>query len=261
MYAPEPGTRDLGTADAILLGERSMDRAGSSMSCAGDIDCDGHDDLLVGAMGADGGKNWGAAYLVYGPVEGTFDLGMVGTRLDGEDSGDHAGIAVALTPDVSGDHVDDLLIGAKYTDHGTLNGGSAYLFHEALVEDQTLAAANAVMIGETSHDYAGNSVAAAGDVDGDGLADILIGASGVSGGPTMLGAAYLVTSTLADEFDLAAAHRKWIGEADNDWAGWAVSSAGDADGDGLHDILIAAPRQDANGEDAGTVYLVYGAGI
>ena len=112
-------------------------------------------------------------------------------------------------------------------------------------------------IGENASDYSGNSVSSAGDIDGDGLSDILIGAyeyyGGYVGGKTylILGSSLGSSSTI----DLSLADYSFIGENGGDQAGRSVSSAGDIDGDGLDDILIGALYNDDGGYNAGKVGL------
>src|SRR6185436_13418728 len=112
VLGPVTGTLDLALADAKLVGEEPDDLAGHSVSDAGDVDGDGHDDLLVGALGNDeGGSTAGAAYLVVGPVTGTLDLSRADAKLVGEAPNDWCGISVSGAGDVDGDGHDDLLVG------------------------------------------------------------------------------------------------------------------------------------------------------
>ncbi len=108
-------------ADAKLVGEEPRDWVGASVSGAGDVDGDGHDDLLVGAPHqVGGGLRGGAAYLVLGPVTGSRDLGLADAKLLGEESSDYAGVSVSGAGDVDGDGHDDLLVGARYVEDSPL---------------------------------------------------------------------------------------------------------------------------------------------
>jgi hypothetical protein len=120
---------DLSTTDAKLVGEHDGDVAGVSVSGAGDVDGDGHDDLLVGAYGNKKGGAYyvGAAYLVLGPVTGTFDLGRADAKLEGESVDDWAGWSVSSARDVDDDGHDDLLVGAPYNSEGGSSAGVAYV--------------------------------------------------------------------------------------------------------------------------------------
>ena len=184
IYGPVLGDIDLATADARLLGEAG-DLAGHSVAGAGDVNGDGFDDLIVGADGHDGYR--GAAYLIHGPVAGDIDLAMASARFLGEASSD-AGWAVAAAGDINGDGLDDLLIGAK-----GLNGhdGGAYLIFGPAAGDVDLANADVRFLGATGSQL-GISVASAGDVDGDGRIDVLLGAWAHDGSATSSGAAYLM---------------------------------------------------------------------
>ena len=123
---------------------------------------------------------------------------------------------------------------------------------------QNLAQAEYVFIGENSSDYAGYSISSAGDIDGDGLDDILIGAYRNDAGGSNAGKSYLfLGSSLGSisEIDLSLADYSFIGENVDDRSGYSISSAGDVDGDGLDDILIGAVGNDDGGSNAGKVAL------
>jgi hypothetical protein len=252
-----PSDLSLSAADAKYTGEDAGDYAGCSVSAAGDVDGDGFGDVLVGAWSHDDVN--GAAYLVLGTSSpGNLDLSAANAKYAG-DPFSQAGRSVSAAGDVDGDGFGDLLIGAPQK--GGNGKGAAYLVLGASRPggNRTLSAADAKYTGEDQGDEAGWSVSAAGDVDGDGFGDLLVGAYGDEDGA---GAAYLVLGTSSPgDLDLSAADAKYTGEHADDYAGFAVSAAGDVDGDGLADILVGAYGDDDGGSAAGAAYLVLGPGL
>ncbi|MFX0113560.1 MAG: integrin alpha, partial [Candidatus Hodarchaeota archaeon] len=128
-----------------------------------------------------------------------------------------------------------------------------------------LAYANASFIGEDASDEAGGSVAGAGDVNGDGFADILIGAPKHDDEGNRAGQTYLVLGRPdvtawngSDPLDLAYANASFIGEDEDDFSGQSVAGAGDVNSDGFADILIGASADEEGGSAAGQTYLVLG---
>ena len=238
-----PGDEDLGSADAQYTGEEIDDAAGTSVTGAGDVDGDGYADLLVGAPGV--ATKTGAAYLVLGgSAPGDLDLGSADAQYTGEEIGDYAGNSVAGAGDVDGDGSPDLLIGAYINDDGGSGAGAAYLvLGDSAPGDLDLGSADAQYTGEQAGDGAGSSVAGAGDVDGDGYADLLMGARYNHDGGDYAGAAYLVLGGSAPgDLDLGSADAQYTGEL-GDYAGTSVAGAGDIDGDDHADLLIGAYLQ------------------
>ena len=127
----------------------------------------------------------------------------------------------------------------------------------------SLSLADFMFIGEDRSDYAGGSVSTAGDVDGDGLDDLLVGAVGNNDGGAIAGKAYLIlgsslAASTSTTIDLSNADFSFIGESSDNPAGSSVSTAGDVDGDGLDDIIVGAPYNDAGERDAGKAYVLLG---
>ena len=174
------------SADFELIGDASNDDAGSSVSTAGDVDGDGLDDVLIGAPGNEqGGHDAGKAYVVLGSTlaassSSTLDLGTADHQFIGESGWDYAGFHAGAAGDVDGDGLDDILIGAPYNDDGGGVAGKAYLILGRTLSSSTsatrsLSDADFGFIGQINS-YAGHSVSTAGDVNGDGFDDLLIGA-------------------------------------------------------------------------------------
>src|SRR6185436_7779455 len=171
---------------------------------------------------------------------------------------DFAGISVADAGDVDGDGQDDLLIGARGNESTLYRQGAAYLVLGPATGTVDLAMADAKLSGELWEDMAGQPVSGAGDVDGDGLDDVLVGALHNDSNGTDSGAAYLVLGPIPRDVSLTRADATLIGEREYDYAGFSVSDAGDVDGDGHDDVLVGAPLNGEKGPAAGAAYLVLG---
>jgi Ca2+-binding RTX toxin-like protein len=266
----------------IIRGDADSERgrAGGSVSSAGDINGDGIDDLIVGASGGDaGGTNAGEAYVIFGQTganRANIDLRNLassdGFVIQGDKAGDFAGTEVANAGDVNGDGIDDLIVGASGSDDGGADAGEAFvIFGKAgttrvNIDLSSLAIDDGFIIrGNTAGIRAGASVSAAGDINGDGIDDLIVGAYRSSDGGIDAGAAYVVfgrsgaSRAAIDLSDIAASDGLIIqGAVAGDLAGSAVSAAGDVNSDGIDDLIVTAQRGDGGGLDAGAVYIIFG---
>ena len=250
-------------AEGSLLGSATNDRFGYSLASADDIDADGSVDLLIGApYNDDAASNAGAVYLFSGADISGEQVGEAAAAalITGASSGDRAGESVAGGGDIDADGISDVLIGAPYDDTSATNGGvAALLSGDGLSGSLTISDADVLLSGASSNDYAGTSVAFAGDVNGDGYDDVLIGAPYSDEGASNGGLAALVLGSASlSDLELTSADATWSGVSASDYAGQTVSGAGDLDNDGLADFTIGAYGEDSGGSNAGAIYIVYG---
>jgi hypothetical protein len=179
--------------------------------------------------------------------------------LVGEASGDRAGSAIAFAGDVDGDGYADILVGAPGSDKGGADSGAVYLMTADLGGSVSLATAEATVFGAPG-DEVGSAIAAGGDVNQDGFADILLGVAGDDEGGEDAGAAWLFHGPISGDYPCDSGDTWFVGEQAGDGAGTSVAMAGDINGDGFTDLLIGALGSDAGGSDSGTTYLVSGQG-
>lgn len=260
---------NLSNADASFLGEDQGDMAGWAIAGAGDVNSDGFDDILIGAWrDEEVDTNAGQTYLIFGKSAGwarDVNLSNSDASFLGELNGAYSGYSVDGCGDVNGDGFDDILIGARYDDEGGFEFGQVYVIFgktSGWAMDTSLSSSDASFWGEDSSDFAGMEVAGAGDVNGDGLDDILIGATGdEEGGGNNAGQTYLIlgkTSGWAMDVSLSNADASFIGEDASDNSGVSIDGCGDVNGDGYDDFLIGANFDEEAGANAGQTYLILG---
>ncbi|MEH2091500.1 beta strand repeat-containing protein, partial [Nostoc sp.] len=273
-----------GSNGFVINGIDSGDFSGNSVSSAGDINGDGFDDLIIGALfpSPNGKRYAGSSYVVFGSNSGfgaSFNLsslnGSNGFAIDGIDSGDLLGVSVSSAGDINDDGFDDLIIGASGVDpNGQDRAGSSYVvfgsnsgfgasFNLSSLDGSNGFVINGIDVGDES----GSSVSSAGDINGDGLDDLIIGAYRASpNGKLNVGSSYVVfgsNSGFGASFNLSSLNGSngfvINGIDSSDESGVSVSSAGDINDDGFDDLIIGARSASPNGQSrAGSSYVVFG---
>ncbi|MEM9273561.1 MAG: putative Ig domain-containing protein, partial [Cyanobacteria bacterium P01_F01_bin.143] len=271
-----------GTNGFILNGINVDDESGFSVSNAGDVNADGIDDLIIGARNADpNGDDSGESYVVFGRNTGfssNLELssldGSNGFVLNGINVDDESGHSVSNAGDVNGDGIDDLIIGAPYSDPNGFNSGESYVIFgrntgfSSSLELSSLDGNNGFVInGIDALDWSGESVSSAGDVNSDGIDDLIIGATGANpNGNDIEGESYVVfgrSTGFSSSLNLSSLNGSngfiLNGIDEFDGSGRSVSNAGDINGDNIDDLIISARSADPNGQSgAGESYVVFG---
>ncbi len=220
----------------------ALARFGASVSTAGDVNGDGYDDVIVGApgIGAPGTlfEEQGAAYVFLGSASGLstgFQVGFVGGQ-----KGAHFGSSVCTAGDVDGDGYDDVIVGAPDAESSAFgHQGEARVY---LGSASGVSGSPAWDQFGALHSRFGTSVSLAGDANGDGYSDVVVGAPFYYVNPDTVGAAHLYTGSPAGP--TAAPVQTLLGCQDRMRFGASVFTAGDVNGDGLADVIVGAPLAD-----------------
>ena len=216
--------------------DQSMDWFGIKLGTAGDVNGDGYSDVIIGALDYDNGEsNEGRAFVYHGSVFGLSD--EPAWIAEGDQLGARFGTSVGTAGDVNGDGYSDVIVGAaNWDDDALIDAGRVYVYHGSLDGLDKKPAWTAE--GTQPEAYLGIVAGTAGDVNGDGYGDVVVGASGYDGDEEDVGqVAVYYGSSLG-----LSASPAWVSEGDQAGAeyGWAAGTAGDVNGDGYSDVIIGA---------------------
>jgi len=276
-----PANLSLATLDGSngfrLTGVDPLDEIGLSVAGAGDINGDGIDDMILGAPSADpnGVEDAGVSYVVFGSSSGfpanlslaSLD-GSNGFRLEGINVRNDAGRAVAGAGDVNGDGIDDIILGAPgASPNGISSAGVSYVVFgssagfPSSLSLASLDGSNGFRVeGRSLYDLIGRAVAGAGDVNADGIKDLIVGSSARFAGESyvIFGSSTPFPASISTA-DLDGANGFRLDGESRDDAGYSVAGGGDINGDGVADLIVGAPGDDGDGDPlAGRTYVVFG---
>lgn len=221
-------------------GQEREDLFGESVSGAGDVDGDGHDDVIVGTSWTDPGglQDAGSAHVYSGAT------GALIWQFNGQQRWAHLGNSVSSAGDVDEDGFDDVIVGRELADPGgRREAGSAYIY----------SGATGTLIrqfdGAKRGDRLGHSVSGAGDADGDGTPDLIVGA--INAPLTNGGSAYVFSGATGDLI------RRFDGQGNKDRLGVSVSDVGDLNGDGYDEVIVGAYGTEPDGKSGAGSAFVY----
>ncbi len=243
------------TANWTAEGGQDGAKFGGFAGTAGDVNGDGYDDLVVGAPRYDNGQtDEGRVFVFYGSANGL--SASADWMAESDQDTAYFGTAAGTAGDVNGDGYEDLVVGAFQYDSGQTDEGRVFVFYGSA--NGLSAIPNWTAESDQAGAYFGRSAATAGDVNGDGYSDVVIGAYGYDNGQDAEGRAYVYFGSPAG----LSATANWITESNQAGAhfGHDVGTAGDVNGDGFADLAIGAIDYDhgQTNEGRGRAFVYYG---
>jgi len=253
------------SAAAQLESDQAEAELGVSVAGAGDVNGDGYADVIVGALFYDAGQSFeGAAFVFLGSASGiaSGNPASAAAQLEADQAEAELGVSVAGAGDVNGDGYADVIVGAHFYDAGQTNEGAAFVFLGSAsgIASGSSATSAAQLESDQANVNLGHRVAGAGDVNGDGYADVIVGARFYEAGQALEGAAFVFlgsASGIASGNPASAAAQL---EADQVFANFGVSvaGAGDINGDNYADVIVGARFYDAGQADEGAAFVFLG---
>jgi FG-GAP repeat protein len=252
VYLGSPAGLSLAPAWIAEDGVASSD-FGNSVATAGDVNGDGFADVIVGAYLYTNGQAAEGAAFVYLGSKGGLSTTPAWT-VESDSAGTHFGASVGTAGDVNGDGFADVIVGAPFYGGPLTGPGRAFIYLGSLSGLSTTPVWSPT--GPAGADEFGFSVATAGDVNGDGFADVIVGAYNYSNGQSGEGGAFVYHGSPAGPMPTPS----WTAESDQPGArfGYSVATAGDVNGDGYADVIVGAPLGDNGQTDEGRAYAYFG---
>ncbi|MBL0180900.1 MAG: FG-GAP repeat protein [Chitinophagaceae bacterium] len=240
------------TVSAIVESNQVNAFMGISVSGAGDVNGDGYNDVIVGAYQYDNGQaDEGAAFIYHGSATGINTT--VAATVESNQASAFMGISVAGAGDVNGDGYGDVFVGAWLYDNGQTDEGAAFIYHGSATGINTTAAA--MVESNLANASLGSSVANAGDLNGDGYSDIIVGAYTYTNGQANEGAIFIYYGSAAGINTTATVIESNLAGA---ILGFSVASAGDVNGDGYSDVIAGAYHFTNGQTNEGSFYIYLG---
>lgn len=238
------------TADLTIEGGQAQAQFGQSVAYAGDVNGDHFGDFLVGSPFFDGGNTDEGAYFVYFGGASLNDI--ADGRVESDQGAGYLGVSVAGLGDVNGDGFADIGGGANGFDVNGTNGGRVFVCYGGAAFNTVV---DLQLNGPSAGARFGASLASAGDVNGDGYGDVIVGANEWTNGNPMEGAAFVFLGGTTLSNVAAATIEENFGDGG---LGASVAGVGDVNGDGYGDVMVGANLRDANLADVGATLLYLG---
>ena len=274
VFGPVSGggvTTSVDDAGLVLAGGDENGRFGLDVAGLGDVNGDGAPDFASGA------SNHSEHETLNRTANGAVWVFFGGTNLDssgydgvddadvwfyGDRNYDWMGGLVAAAGDVNDDGFDDVLLGSTGDDDGGAQSGAYYImFGSSTMDDATVADADVLLYGDSTNDRVGANAAGVGDLDNDGIDDVLFGTPLVAVNGANAGAAYIALGPLSSGTTAGVSSSDAViyGGSSGDLAGSSVTAAGDMDADGYMDFYVGATGDNTlGGSGSGSVFLVSG---
>ncbi|WP_353717488.1 FG-GAP-like repeat-containing protein [Dyadobacter sp. 676] len=241
------------TANPTVIESNQVDaRLGHALASAGDVNGDGFSDVALGAYQYDkGSSNEGVVMIHYGSANGINTVPAL--TLESDQAEAQFGISVACAGDVNADGFADLIVGARYYDKGQQNEGAAFIYQGS--QNGLNATPLSVLESNQGDAWLGSAVAPAGDVNGDGFSDVLVGSYAFDHGQTDEGSVFVWYGGSKDIENIPVILE--LNQTDS-FFGRSISDAGDVNADGFSDIVVGSPGFDNGQSNEGAAFVYYG---